>query len=313
MREPITPAAALAAVQALWNEGYRPFVGADGAIALADVATIAMLVDSGAGEEIYAALGAAPGLKPFGGEIQPAELLAFELRLVNLEYDSSIVIRRTHLEDDKLGLYRTRVREMSAKGTDHPRQGVAAVLEANPLGYDKKALFAADHVVGDSGIIDNALVPEMAGDAPTVLEVETAIKAAISALKAVKDDRGDRLWTGGKFRCRFASALSWAFTALAANERIGEAGAEKTNEVRGHFDPEEDPFLTSDVRFYTYLGDRPTKPIVVQERTALQTGLLGPGSDEWEKRKRAVFTAYARRAFGPGRFDLINRSTFTKS
>jgi phage major head subunit gpT-like protein len=293
---PIPVATGLAGVKALWDEQYKPLVGADGLLAIPSVAEIAMLVPSTVTQEVYAALSAAPGLSEHEGELIIAALLAGKLELVVKDYDAALGVPKNDFQDDRLGLHRSRVMDMSAKATWHPTKLVGQTLEANPKAFDGTALFATSRTKSVIADTDNLLAPTMAGTVPTDIEVETAIKAAISALRSFTDDQDDPIALGAEFGVLAPTALSWQVLACANDQTIGPAGSLKVNSVRGQFTPGVNPFLTSAVAFYTYIKNRATKPLFIQERQPVQTESLGEGSDEWVKRSRAVFKASARRA-----------------
>ena len=304
-------ATGLAGVQALWVEKYQPLVGQDGLLAIPSVAEVAMLVPSTVSEEVYAALSAAPGLSEHEGELIIAALVAGKLQLVNKDYDAALGIPKNDFNDDRLGLHRARVIDMSAKATWHPTKLIAETLEANPKAFDGTALFAGSRTKSVLSDIDNDLAPAMAATAPTDIEMETAIKEAISALRSFADDQGDPIALGAEFGVLVPTALSWQARACENDATIGPVAGLKVNTVRGQFTSGMNPFFTSAVVMYTYIRNRATKPLFIQERQALQTETLGEGSDEWVKKNRAVFKASARRACAAAHPAFIVKSTFT--
>jgi phage major head subunit gpT-like protein len=308
----IPVATGLAGVQALWVEKYQPLVGADGLLAIPNVADLAMLVPSNVTQEVYAALSAAPGLSEHEGELIIASLVAGKLELVVKDYDAALGIPRNDFDDDRIGLHRARVIDMSAKATWHPTKLIAQTLEANPKAFDGTALFADSRTKSVLADIDNSLAPAMVSDTvPTDIEMETAVKAAISALRSFTDDQGDPIALGAEFGVLVPTALAWQALACANDQTIGPAGSLKVNSVRGQFTPGVNPFLTSDLTMYTYIRNRATKPLFIQERQAVQIETLGEGSDEWVKNKRAVFKASARRACAVAHPVFIVKSLFT--
>ena len=310
----IPVATGLAGMKALWMETVKPLVGADGDIAIAEIGEIALLVPSGAAQEAYTALSPAPGLALTIGDMVITKLAQGKLELVTNTYTAGIGIPRDDFHDDRIGLHRSRVREMANKGTFHPHKLIATTLEANPAAFDGTALFADSRPNSQIvGSFDNNLAPTMAGAAPTVAEFETAVKEAILALETFTDAKGDPITVGGEFGIWVPSALRWQAKACAEDDLIGAAGATKTNEVKDQFSWAKNPFFTSAVTMYTFVKNAGAKPVVLQEREALSTEELGEGSDEYVKRQQALFTARARRACAAGHPGLIVKSVFTAS
>jgi phage major head subunit gpT-like protein len=310
----IPTATGLAQVKALWEKMYIPFTkdleGVPG-IALADVAAIALLVPSTVTQEVYAALSGGPALSERVGELIVSALLAGKLELLAKDYEAALGIKKNDFRDDRLGLYNGAIQDMAAKATWQPMQLVAAALAANPTAVDGTALFADARDGGIIATIDNDLAPTMAGTVPTVLEMQTAVQAAISALKGYHDASGHPYSLGAKFEVEHPTALAWQCKALAENETLWSGSAAAINEVRGQFVPRENPFLSSGVTFYTYVANSGAKPLLIQERQPLETESLGEGSDEWVKRDRAIFKVSTRRVVAAGHPALITRSVVT--
>jgi len=309
----IPTATGLAGIKALWDSTVRPLVGPDGAIAIPEIAELALLVPSTVAQEAYTALSPAPGLALSIGDLVISALAAGKLELVALLYEAAIGIPREDFEDDRIGLHRSRVTDMAVKATWHPHELIASTLEANPLALDGTALFADARTDSIIGSFDNSLAPTMAGTAPTVAEFETAVKEAILALLTFEDPKGKKITLGGEFGVLVPPALKWQARACAEDDLIGAAGSTKTNEVKGQFVPRSNPFLSSAVTMYTYVKSTGAKPLVLQERETLTTESLGEGTDTWTKQKQAVFAARARRACAAGHPGLIVKSVFTAS
>jgi len=304
---------ALAGIKALFDQNYLPLRDAQGKLVAPLIGPIVRVVPSTQAEEILTALGAAPGLDEWKGEISPEKLAAWKLTVINRLFDASIEVTRSDWEDDRLGQYDATIQDMAVRASYHPAELLAAVLEANGNAFDGDELFDVDRVIGDSGTINNALVPAMADTAtPTVLEVETAINAAIVAMKAFKNNKGKPAVIAPVFKLITPTALMPQARACFEDQYIG-VSALKTNTVRGMAEPIELPFLTSSVAAYMAVANYAAKPIVMTDREPLSTQTLGEGSDEWTKNERAIFKVRARREMAPGVPWLIARLTFTHS
>lgn len=78
----------------------------------------------------------------------------------NKPFEGTVEVDRDDLEDDNLGLYSALLIPQLAEATKkHPDELIADLLAANPLCFDGKALFAADHPtyapVGSTQTYDN--------------------------------------------------------------------------------------------------------------------------------------------------------------
>lgn len=304
---------ALAGIKALWMANYVPIRDQAGQMQNPLLRGAVRVIDSQTASETLTALGSGPGLAPWGGELRAKRLAQFIQTVVSILFDATVEIPRSDFEDDTTGQHNAAIIDMGARATYHPSQLLAALLEANPAAFDGLALFHASRVIDKSGTINNLLTPAMVGDAPTVVEYETAVKAAISALKAFKNDAGEPVILAGRFATINPTGLGWQARACAEDGQIGAAGALKTNEVRGRFEDLELPFLTSDVVMYTVVTDVGAKPVVLVEREALEFTQTDEASDEWKLHERSIQRARARRVMAPGAPWLIVKSTFTKS
>jgi phage major head subunit gpT-like protein len=307
----IPTATGLAGIKALWDSTVRPLVGADGAIAIADLAEILLLIPSTVSQELTAALSPAPGLKETIGDLVIKALAAGKLELVAKLYEAALGIPRDDFADDRIGLHNARIRDMAVKASWHPHQLLAETLEANPTAVDGTALFADSRADSIVGTFDNNLAPSMAdAGGPTVVEFQTGMKVAISAMKGFTDAEGDRINVFPQFGLIVPPALEWQARACAEDQYLSVTTL-VTNEVKGTFTPRVLPFLSSTVISYLYVKNSGAKPLVVQEREALTTESLGEGSDEWTIRKRALFVARARRVMAAGHPGLIAKMTWT--
>jgi len=306
----IPTATGLAGIKALWDSTVRPLVGADGAIAIADLAEILLLIPSTVSQELTAALSPAPGLKETVGDLVIKALAAGKLELVAKLYEAALGIPRDDFADDRIGLHNSRIRDMAIKASWHPHQLLAETLEANPTAVDATALFAGSREKSIVGTFDNDLAPTMAGTAPTVLEFQAGVKAGIDAVKDFTDAEGDLVNVAPEFGLLVPNELQWQARACAEDQYLS-VSALVTNEIKGRFTPRSLPFLTSAVTAFLYVRNSGAKPLVVQEREPLTTESLGEGSDEWTKQKRALFVARARRVMAAGHPGLIARLVFT--
>lgn len=136
------------------NAAFRGFntafnVGFNGASSFKD--TVAMTVKSQTGEETYPFLGSWPQLREWVGDRHVHGLEAHGFSIKNKLFESTVAIRRTEIEDDKIGLYGPRFQEEGRTTKQHPDQMIFGLLKEgfSTKCYDGQNFFDTDHPVGD--------------------------------------------------------------------------------------------------------------------------------------------------------------------
>ena len=103
-----------------YNEGYQASMGV--------WEQIAMRTESTGSEEEYDFLSAIPGIRKLVGEIQLKNLVAQGFTIKNDEWESTIKVKRTSIERDKVGLYSNLAKDMGRVARQHPNELVAALI-----------------------------------------------------------------------------------------------------------------------------------------------------------------------------------------
>lgn len=113
-------------------------------------ANVAMEVPSSAREEAYPWLGDLPQMREWIGDRAVKSLKAGQYSIVNKDYEVTIEVDRTDLEDDRVGIYQPRIRMLADSARRHPDQLVFAALAAgfDTVCYDGQYFFDDDHPVG---------------------------------------------------------------------------------------------------------------------------------------------------------------------
>lgn len=112
---------------------------------------VATEVPSTTAENDYSWLADWPGMKRWIGDRKIKELAAYGYTLKNEPFESTIAVKREHIEDDNIGLYSTRSNAMGRAAAAWPDE---IVWELLPLGlstlcYDGQNYFDTDHPVTD--------------------------------------------------------------------------------------------------------------------------------------------------------------------
>jgi phage major head subunit gpT-like protein len=92
------------------------------------------------------------GLRKWVGPRVIQNLSEHSYDLVNESYEGTVEVDRDDIEDDNLGMYDgVAMPQLGEAVRKHPEEKVAALIQANPVAFDGKALFANDHPCFDKG------------------------------------------------------------------------------------------------------------------------------------------------------------------
>jgi len=114
---------------------------------------IATIVPSTSSGENYAWLRDMPGIREWIGDRQINRLADTGYRIENKMFEGTIGVKRTDIEDDKLGHYTTMARQLADKAAKDPDKRIFDLI---PLGwssqcFDGQNFFDAEHPVGPDG------------------------------------------------------------------------------------------------------------------------------------------------------------------
>jgi len=114
---------------------------------------LSMVVPSTTRENQYGWLGAMPNLREWVGDriIHQLSIEGFVLR--NKEFEATVAVRRTDVEDDQYGVYGPMFEKMGHDAAQHPHELVLALLRDGftRICYDNQYFFDTDHPVGGQG------------------------------------------------------------------------------------------------------------------------------------------------------------------
>ena len=163
--------------------------------------TIAMVVESSTSEENYGWLGQFPDLREWIGDRVLKQLASHGFKIVNKKYESTVVVPREDVEDDRHGVYRPMFSEMGRVGRVHPDKMLFTLLGTgfDALCYDGETFFNDAHPVsglpGDTSADTLSNVQDGTGPAWYLLDLSRAVKPLIWQervaydLQAVTDPR----------------------------------------------------------------------------------------------------------------------------
>lgn len=143
---------------------------------------IAMTVPSVSRDETYGWIGQFPQLREWVGPRQVKNLSAHGFTIVNRIFESSVSVKRTDIEDDRLGIFKPMFAEMGTFARRHPEELVFGLLKdgfAAPS-FDGTTFFAEDHVLEKDGVKSSVSnVQTGSGDAWFLLDTSRAVRPII--------------------------------------------------------------------------------------------------------------------------------------
>jgi phage major head subunit gpT-like protein len=230
-------------------------------------------VQSTGADEKYAWLGGLPSVREWLGDRVFNELRASDFVLSNKLWEDSILVPKTNIDDDRMGLYDAMFENLGQRAALHPDKLLmqAIVAGESTACHDGQFFFDTDHSWGDSGTQDNDLTGAAAtGTQPTEAEFKAAFEACVAAMLGFKDDRGEPLNqpTVGQVNdlmvlvpvAYYAVAIKAITAAIIGNNSNVQVWTPRIVAS---------PFLTSGAKFYTFYTGSPLKPFVFQAREPL--------------------------------------------
>ncbi|ASX25876.1 Mu-like prophage major head subunit gpT family protein [Candidatus Williamhamiltonella defendens] len=150
---------------------------------------IATVIQSSTASNTYGWLGQWPGFREWVGDRVIKNMEAHSYQILNKAFESTVAVKRTHIEDDNLGIYAPMMEEMGRATAVFPDELVFPLLKAgfNSECYDGQYFFDADHPVnrqmdgqGEDISVSNVLIDaSYKGDAWYLLDTSRALKPLI--------------------------------------------------------------------------------------------------------------------------------------
>ena len=231
--------------------------------------------------EKYAFLGNMPGIREWLGDRQFKEVRGANFVLENKHWESSLLVKKTDIDDDRLGLYGPLMDQLAIEAAYHPDELTMETLivgGAATTCWDGQYFFDTDHAFGDSGSQSNDLTFAAAtGTTPTAAEFKDAYHQARTAMLKFKNDQG-------KFLNRpvLASQKSLMLLVPPELEQVAKealtatlSGGGNTNIILDSPEIVPSPHLTDAAVFYLFNLGGSLRPFVFQAREPLSRGMKG--------------------------------------
>ena len=167
---------------------------------------IAQVVDSDAPEETYLFGGQVPRMEEWIDTRKAVDLFQKKLTVPNRIYANAIKVDRFEKQDDRMGFFNQRIREMATEASNFVDELVFGTLMdaaesasgSEGPAYDGSAFFDTTHVDPAAEVTaaqSNDLAPAaVAPTNPTLAEFTNSVKTNLISFRTFVDDRGRKWW-----------------------------------------------------------------------------------------------------------------------
>ncbi len=270
-------------------------------------------IKSDSDSEKYKWLGSTPRMREWGTGRLAKGVRTESYSVENQKYEATVEVDRDEISDDKTGQIRIRVEEMAQRAATHKDYLTSQLLinggTAGFNSYDGVSFFNNAHVSGASGAQDNSLTyTAVSVDDPTTLEFKGALRQAIATMMSYQDDVGEpaNIDSDGLV-CVVPPAMY--FSALeAVNASII---SNTSNVLAGVAQVVSFPWLTNLSKWYLLKTNGVVRPLIFQDREAVEFTSLTENSDETFKRDVFLFGVRARYALTYGLWTMAVSTDFT--
>lgn len=286
-------------LQVIFQQAY------DSAMAASILPRICTIVSSNSDSEDYSWLGDVPQVREFLGERQARDLANFNYNIRNKTWENTLGIKRSDLEDQKFDMINMRIRGLAEEAARYKEQlvmefltGALGSAAAPYLCYDGQGLIDTDHPAPSD--LDGAVQSNRAG---TALASAT-LWVAITAMRSFQSDTG-RVLNASPDLLVVEPCLEQTARELLCG--FGTTGVSATAKVIADLgiDLHVSPYLYSTATAANgnwFLMDTKSlvKPVIFQEREAVEFGALEATSDTGFLRDQYIYGTRARYNVGAG-------------
>ncbi len=267
---------------------------------------IAMLVPSTTGQNDYDWLTAMlPKMRKWVGDKVIKALSAYKYTIVNDDWETTVGVKRKHIQDDNLGIYMPIAQMAGKSAAQLPDEIVADLVNGAFVNvcFDGQYFCDTDHPVGGASVSNKLTV---ALSCATLAAADASLGAAQIAMMQFKDDEGRPL-NSQPDTLLVPPALKSVANVLANNDRLEDG---KPNPYKDTIKVVIDARLTSTTAWFLLNTSEPVKPFIYQERQAPEfVQQVSEENDDVFMRAEYKFGAEARAAGGYGFWQLCVGST----
>lgn len=241
--------------------------------------TVSTIVPSDGYDEQYGMLGNMPGVREWLGDRQFKELRAANFTIANKHWESSLLIKKTDIADDRMAMYGPLAQDLATEATYHPDELLFTTLTSgeSTACFDGQYFFDTDHAWGDSGTQSNDLTYAAAtGTTPTSAEFKAAFHQARTTMMKYTNDQGKLL--NRPVSMGMSNLLCLVPPDLELQAYEGLTAAIISNNTNVVIDTPRivvSPHLTDATKFYLFNLEGSLKPFVFQAREPLSRQMKG--------------------------------------
>lgn len=274
---------------------------------------LATRIPSNADTETYKWLGSTARMREWGTGRVAKGLRTESYSVENLKYEATLEVDRDEIADDKTGQIRIRIGELAERAATHKDFLIAQLLINGGTdgfnSYDGVSFFNDAHVSGSSGAQDNKRTSVATDpDNPTTDEFKTALKTALAAMVAFKDDQGEPMSISATGLVCVVPPTMYLTALEAVSATVINS---TTNVLAGVARVIPFPWLTTASRWYLLKTDGVIRPLIFQDREPVEFTALTEESDEGFRREKFLYGVRARYRLTYGYWQYAVRMDFT--
>ena len=156
-----------------------------------DYEKVASKIPSDTREEDYAWMDRIPAMREWIGQRQVNNVSIRMQTLINKLWEDTVAVKRTDIEDDKIGAYRPVMEELARQAAELPDAQVAAAMQAGTtaVAYDNQHFFDTSHPVN----MDN---PNIVGPSGSATQANLLTSSSLSASNVQTAIQTMKSWAG---------------------------------------------------------------------------------------------------------------------
>lgn len=272
---------------------------------------IAMKVPAPSGEADYAWLSNFPKMRRWIGDKVIKSLKAFKYSIKAEDFETTIAVKRKHMERDQVGIYAPQVQSAGVSAKEFPDELIYEVVNNSFAAkcFDGQYFIDTDHPVGngDAAVSVSNKGTKALSNAKKAA-ADASFGAARLAMRNFKDDEGRSLNIRPNVLL-VPPALEVTAISLMTHDKLAD---DTPNPYKGMAEVVCDGRLSSDTAWFLLDTTRPVKPFIYQETKAAHfVSQTNPEADDVFMRGEYKFGAEAEASAGYGFWQTAYGSTGT--
>jgi len=256
---------------------------------------VAMITESNSDQETYPWLGSVAQMREWKDERIPKGLLEHHFEVVNKDWEGTISVDRNEIEDEKYGQTTIKVRQLADEARRFMGSMIFTLLDQGNLTngtgiyqgvnincYDGNPFFSSAHSEGASGIQSNLAAVALSN---------ANLRAAITAMKGIVDDRGKPLYVKPDLLV-VNQSNEWVARELLNSTYYPEGASEgaavgtkvANNVLKGIVGLYVTPYVSTD-NWFLLDTTRVVKPLMLQIRRKIAFDALTEGYEKFMRKK----------------------------